>query len=90
MQICANDNAFNTAFDARIVLRNWPRTFDCRASYLSNGMAIVTTNLARDLPDCFGLAVAPDFTPRPCCVVWRGKRAVEVIFFEEARMARRD
>ncbi|GJD56780.1 hypothetical protein [Methylobacterium dankookense] len=83
----ANDNPSDAQRDARIVLRNWPRLYECRVSYLSGGLALVTTNLARDLPSGFSLAVAPDFTPRPCSVVWRGKRAVEVVMFDETRSA---
>ncbi|KAB1068487.1 hypothetical protein [Methylobacterium planeticum] len=72
--------------DAEITLQNWPTSFGCRAAPLNDQRALIATNLARDLPDWFSVALAPDFTPRDCTVTWRGQRLIKVALFEEAAL----
>ncbi|GJE31169.1 hypothetical protein [Methylobacterium oxalidis] len=68
--------------EAEIFLRNWPRSYECKAVLTNKDRALIATNLARDLPEWFSLAMEPDFKPRPCTVSWRGQRTLEVMLFE--------
>ncbi|MER2267348.1 hypothetical protein [Methylobacterium oxalidis] len=68
--------------DARIILRNQPGAYGCRAVIINRHRALIETTLPALLPEWFSLAVAPDFRPRPCAVTWRGKRLVKVALFE--------
>ncbi|MEA1833627.1 hypothetical protein U8607_16205 [Methylobacterium durans] len=67
--------------DARIILRNQPGAYGCRAVIINRHRALIETSLTGSLPEWFSLAVAPDFTPRPCAVTWRGTRIVKVALF---------
>lgn len=67
--------------DARIILESWSRSYECKVAFVDSYRVCVTTKLARDLPDRFDLCAAPDFVPRPCLVMWRGKCQVEVELF---------
>ncbi|MDR7039151.1 hypothetical protein J2X36_003924 [Methylobacterium sp. BE186] len=68
--------------DARIILRNGPDAYRCRAVIINRHRALIETSLTAQLPAWFSLAIAPDFTPRPCAVTWRGQRIVKVALFE--------
>jgi hypothetical protein len=68
--------------NAEIILRDWPRSYACKAALLGEARALIATNLARDLPDWFSLAMAPDFRPRPCTVTWRGRNTLKVMIFD--------
>ncbi|WP_132251274.1 hypothetical protein [Methylobacterium segetis] len=68
--------------EARINLKFWPRPLGCKAVLTNRDRAFISIALARSLPDRFSLGLGPEFTPRPCTVVWRGERALEVVLTE--------
>jgi hypothetical protein len=81
MNTLFKEDARSTLVDAEIILRDWPRSYGCKAALLGQTRALIATNLARDLPDWFSLAMAPDFNPRPCTVTWRGRDTLKVMIF---------
>ncbi|GJE44862.1 hypothetical protein AEGHOMDF_4053 [Methylobacterium soli] len=75
-------NARSALVDAEILLRDWPRRFECKAVRLTGGRALVATRFVKDLPDWFCLSLAPHFEPQPCTVIWRGRDTLKVMMFE--------